>query len=87
MQSSADPQAVALTVKGVVSLTLVQTLFGLLPMVGVHPSFSLGDLGDALYTVVYGGLSIVSAAMAIWGAIRKLVLAFHTPPATATPAA
>jgi hypothetical protein len=43
--SSADPASLALTVKGFFSLTIVQTLFGLLPLIGIHPTFTLDVVG------------------------------------------
>lgn len=80
--SSADPNQVALTVKGFLSLGVVQTIFSLLPLVGIHPSFDLNGLGDQVYTVVYGGLSLITGGIGFVGALRKLLYTFFGTPAT-----
>lgn len=77
--SSADANSVALTVKGFTSLAVVQAGFSLLGVLGYHPAFDLNGLGDALYAVVYGGLSAVSAALGTYGALRKLYLLIVPP--------
>lgn len=71
VRSSADPQSVGMTVKGLTTLGAVQFLFSVLGMFGIHPSFDLNSLGDALYTVTYGGLTLVAAIVAFLGALRK----------------
>lgn len=80
--SSADPTAVALTAKGFVSLGIVQAIFGVLPLLGFHPSFDLNGVGDQIYTVTYSVLSAVSGIVAVVGAVRKAWLYFFPAPAS-----
>lgn len=71
LASSSNPDQVALTAKGLVSLGAVQAIFGLLPLIGLHPGFDLNGLGDQLYAVTYSVFSAVAALAALVGAIRK----------------
>jgi len=73
VESSADPEKIALTVKGFFALGVVQAVFGLLSLAGVHPAFSLNDLGTATYSVVYLGSVVVSSIVAAYGSVRKLI--------------
>jgi len=83
--SSANPQQVALTVQGVFSMTIVQTLFGLLPYVGIHPSFTLAMAGAGAASIVYTALTIVSGVVTLYGLLRKAIVTIHgLVPATVT---
>lgn len=70
--SSSDPQTVAMTAKGLMSLGAVQAIFGLLPFFGFHPTFDLNGLGDQIYAFTYGGLTAVSGIVTAIGAGRKV---------------
>jgi len=70
--SSADPTQVATTVQGLFSLAVVQALFSLLPVFGIHTTFTLNVLGTDAYSFVYSVLSIISALVTAYGAIRKI---------------
>lgn len=88
VQSSVDPQSVALTVSGFFSLAIVQTAFNLLPMIGIHPTFTLAVLGQGVSSAMYSLLMIVSYAITFWGLLRKAVVGIHNlvpAPAKAVP--
>lgn len=71
--SSADPTQVATTVQGLFSMAIVQAIFTtVLPLIGVHPTFTLNVLGTDAYSFVYSALSIISALVTAYGAIRKI---------------
>lgn len=70
--SSSDPQAVAMTAKGLMSLGAVQAIFGMLPFLGFHPTFDLNSLGDQIYAITYGTLTAVSGIMLVVGGLRKV---------------
>lgn len=78
--SSSDPSSVALTVKGVFSLAVVQGIFALLPLVGVHPTFSLTDLSDGVSNLVYTGLTTIAGAVSVYGIIRKAIVTMKPAP-------
>ncbi len=80
VKSSADPSQVALTVKGLVSLGVVQGIFALLPSIGLHPTFSLDTLGNAVYSLIDGVLSLVAAIVSLVGIVRKVILTFKPVP-------
>ena len=73
VQSSADPNTVGLTVKGVVTF-IIPYLLTFLPALGVNVSFDLNSLPDIIYSVVVSVFTLVAATMTVFGAIRKLVL-------------
>ena len=75
--SSANPQQVALTVQGFFSMTVVQTLFGLLPYIGIHPTFTLAMAGAGVASIVYTALTIVSSAVTLYGLLRKAIVSIH----------
>ena len=77
VQSSVDPQAVALTVQGFFSLTIVQTAFSLLPLIGIHPTFTLAVLGSGVSSAVYSVLMIVSYLVTLYGLFRKAIVSVH----------
>lgn len=77
--SSSDPSSVALTVKGVFSLAVVQGIFALLPLVGIHPTFSLTDLSDGASNLVYTGLTTIAGAVSVYGLIRKGIMTLKAP--------
>jgi hypothetical protein len=77
VQSSVDPQAVALSVQGFFSLAVVQTAFSLLPVIGIHPTFTLAVLGSGVSSAVYSVLMIVSYAVTLWGLLRKAIVTIH----------
>ena len=72
--SSSNPDAVALTVKGVFSMTIVQTLFGLLPFIGIHPTFTLDVVSAGAVNLVYTFLSAVASIVTAYGLLRKIYL-------------
>lgn len=72
VQSSSDPNKVALTVKAVFSLGVIQGIFALLPSLGIHPTFDLNTVGDSIYSIVYTGLNGVAAIAVFIGAVRKV---------------
>lgn len=74
--SSKDPAQVASTVRGFASFAAVQAIAQVLPFLGIHVSIDFASAGDALYTIVYGGLSIITLVQGIWGGIRKLINSF-----------
>lgn len=81
--SSQSPSEAALTAKGLLSFGVVQVVFNnLLPLLGVHPSFDLNTLGDAIYSVVFSVLNLVSAAAALMGIVRKVWYTFFVPSGT-----
>lgn len=77
VQSSVDPQSVALTVSGFFSLAVVQAAFNLLPVIGIHPTFTLAVLGQGVSSAVYSLLMIVSYAITFWGLLRKAIVTIH----------
>ena len=88
--SSSNPSQVALTVKGVFSLAVVQGVFALLPSVGIHPSFSLSDVQGGAYSLAYTGLTAVAGVVTFYGVVRKAIVTIHglvPPPAPKPPVA
>lgn len=77
--SSADPSAVALTVKGWVS-TIIPVL-----MIVIHNP-NLSDLPNEIYAAIVAVFGIISAVTTAYGLIRKIILSFQPPAATGTPA-
>ena len=75
--SSANPQAVALTVQGIFSMTVVQTIFGLLPFVGIHPTFTLAMASAGVVNIIYTVASIVTGLVTLYGLFRKAVVTIH----------
>jgi hypothetical protein len=85
--SSTDPNSVALTVQGVFSMTIVQTLFGLLPYIGIHPMFTLAMVGAGAYSFIYSVLTALSFLITAYGLLRKVIVSAHDlipRPASAT---
>jgi len=70
--SSGDPSQVALTVKGFFSLTVVQAIFNILPVFGIHPAFTLDVLGTDAYSAVFSILTVLSSLVTAYGAIIKV---------------
>jgi hypothetical protein len=86
--SSQDPSQVALTVQGFFSLGVIESVFALLPTFGIHPSFTLNNLGDCVAGAVQATLTLVAAVTALYGAIRKVYLTINAKPSTpSTPVA
>lgn len=89
--SSADPTNVALTVKGVIT-AIIPYAMTYLPYLGVHVSLNVATLSNAAYTTVFAFFAVSSAAMTLYGAVRKLVITIEgihplltTPTKTTTP--
>lgn len=76
-RSSIDPAKAALTVQGFFSLAVVQTLFNMLGVFGIHPTFTLALAGQDAYTFVYSALMIVSYAITAYGLLRKWMVYAH----------
>jgi hypothetical protein len=75
--SSVDPSSVALSIQGILSMTIVQTLFGLLPMIGIHPSFTLAGLSAGITSFIYTVATIVSSLVTLYGLLRKAIVTIH----------
>lgn len=75
--SSADPNRVAMTVKGALSLAVgYASYIAIIP--GLH-NVTSGDLQtavDLIGAIVSGGLLGLGAFLGVWGAIRKLYNTF-----------
>ena len=63
--SSVDPASVALTVQGFFSMTVVQTLFGALPYIGIHPTFTLAGLSAGVTSFIYTVATIVTGDVVV----------------------
>lgn len=86
--SSVDPASVALTVQGVLSMTIVQTLFGLLPVIGIHPTFTLAMLSSGVTSAIYTIATIVTSLVTLYALFRKAIVTIHglvPAPAKAVP--
>lgn len=70
--SSADPSQVATTVQGFFSLAVVQSVFSLLSLLGLHFNFTLNVLGGDAYSIIYSVLTAISAIIGTYGAIMKV---------------
>lgn len=75
--SSVDPSSVALSIQGILSMTIVQTLFGLLPAIGIHPSFTLSTLSAGLVSAIYTIATIVTSFVTLYGLLRKAIVSIH----------
>jgi hypothetical protein len=75
--SSVDPQSVALTVQGFFSLTIVQTIFGLLPYIGIHPTFTLAVLSAGIVSAIYTIATIVTSIVTLYALFRKAIVTIH----------
>lgn len=73
--SSSDPTQVALTVKGWVSTIIPVAL------IVIHNP-NLSSLPDQIYSIIIAAFGVVSAAVTLYGLVRKLVS--PTPAFTAT---
>lgn len=71
--SSADPTSVALTVKGVLT-ALIPYAMTYLPYLGIHVALNLATLPNDAYTLVFAFFAVASAAMTLYGAVRKLII-------------
>ena len=80
VQSSANPQQVSLTVRGVL-VGVIPFLMQFLPMFGIHVSPDFNNIPDYVEAIVYYGLTIVASVMTAYGFFRKVFNAF-VPPAT-----
>ena len=75
VKSSANPENVALTVKGFASYAGVQIFVSnVLPLLGVHLSFDFNSFMDGLSSVAFYSASIISFVAGFIGAIRKIRL-------------
>lgn len=75
--SSVDPQSVALSVQGFFSMAIVQTLFSLLPVIGIHPSFTLAMLSSGITSAIYTIATIVTSLVTLYGLFRKAIVSIH----------
>jgi hypothetical protein len=75
--SSANPQQVALTVQGFFSMTVVQTLFGLLPYIGIHPTFTLTVAGAGAASIAYTVATIITSGVTLYALLRKAIVSIH----------
>jgi len=75
--SSADPASVALTVQGFFSMTIVQTVFGLLPYIGIHPAFTLAMASAGVVSAIYTVATIVTSVVTLYGILRKAIVTIH----------
>jgi hypothetical protein len=75
--SSVDPASVALTVQGIFSSTIVQTLFGLLPYIGIHPTFTLAILSAGVVSAIYTIATIVTGLVTLYALFRKAIVTVH----------
>src|ERR1017187_8696669 len=75
--SSVDPSSVALSIQGILSMTIVQTLFGLLPMIGIHPTFTLAMLSSGITSAIYTVATIVTSLVTLYGLLRKAIVSIH----------
>ena len=75
--SSANPQQVALTVQGFFSMTIVQTVFQFLPMIGIHPTFTLAVLSGGIVSAIYTIATIVTSLVTLYGLLRKFIVTVH----------
>jgi hypothetical protein len=89
--SSVDPASVALSIQGVLSMAIVQTLFGLLPVIGIHPTFTLAMLSSGITSAIYTVATIVTSLVTLYGLFRKAIVSIHglvpAPVSTAAAAA
>ena len=58
-------------------MTIVQTLFGALPYIGIHPAFTLAMASAGVVSIVYSVLTIVSALVTLYGLLRKAIVTIH----------
>ena len=75
--SSVDPQSVALSVQGFFSMAIVQTLFGFLPNIGIHPTFTLAMLSAGIVSAIYTIATIVTSIVTLYGLFRKAIVTIH----------
>jgi hypothetical protein len=75
--SSVDPASVALTVQGFFSMTIVQTIFGALPYIGIHPTFTLAILSAGVTSAIYTIATIVSSIVTLYALFRKAIVSIH----------
>jgi len=75
--SSVDPASYALTAQGIFSMTIVQTLFGLLPVIGIHPTFTPAMLSSGVTSAIYTAATIVTSIVTLYGLFRKAVVTIH----------
>ncbi len=55
----------------------MQTLFGLLPLIGIHPTFTLDVVGANAYTVVYSVATAITSLVTAYGILRKAIVTIH----------
>jgi hypothetical protein len=58
-------------------MTIVQTLFGALPYIGIHPTFSLAGLSAGTASFIYTVATIVTPLVTAYGFIRKAIVTIH----------
>jgi hypothetical protein len=75
--SSVDPSSVALSIQGIFSMTIVQTLFGLLPVIGIHPTFTLSTLNLDVTNTIYSIATIVTSLVTLYALLRKAIVTVH----------
>jgi hypothetical protein len=75
--SSVDPASVALTIQGIFSMTIVQTLFGMLPYIGIHPTFTLAMLSSGVVSAIYTIATIVTGIVTLYALFRKAIVSVH----------
>ena len=85
--SSVDPSSVALSIQGIFSLSIVQTLFGLLPVIGIHPTFTLAMLSSGVSSAIYTISTIVTSLVTLYGLFRKAIVTIHGLVPLASPTA
>jgi len=81
VQSSADPDKVALTVKGFLGV-MISVILAISPL--LHLRLEQGQLemaGNLVVEVLVISLGIVSSLATIWGIVRKFVNLFKKPSA------
>ena len=75
--SSVDPASVALTVQGFFSMTIVQTIFGALPYIGIHPTFTLAMASAGVVSAIYTLATIVTSIVTLYALFRKAIVYAH----------
>lgn len=78
-KSSADPNAVALSVKGYITLTITGLLY-ISPLLHLNlGQAQLTTIGDSIIQIIVVGAGIVSAVVTIMGLARKVYLTWIHP--------
>lgn len=76
--SSANPDKISLTIRGLASMGVVQVVFNqVLPLLGFHPAFDLNTFADAIASVVYWAAMVISGLVGAIGALRKFSLTWQ----------